>query len=116
MKPMTEATRKRTKTIGDKAEASFEKAVSLTNLKIRKSTRHEDMHHHIDYHVTNLAGQWRAFDVKAYKKSSEAGNILIEWKNVRGKDGWIYGKADFIAFDMKGYFLCVVRHEFGWMQ
>jgi hypothetical protein len=44
------------------------------------------------------------FDVKGIKRDTRHGNLntKIVWtesKNVRGNPGWLYGKADYIAFE-----------------
>ena len=55
--------------------------------------------------------------MKARKRTSRNSNsysddwIWIEFKNVIGKDGWIKGKADFIAFEFENNFLIVKRAE-----
>ncbi len=104
-------TRRVTQAQGDKAEAKFVKAMEALGKDVKKSSKHEDMREHIDFWVTDCDDMFRSFDVKAYKKCAEFGNVLIEFKNVNGHKGWLYGNADFIAFDYNDHFLCVARHE-----
>lgn len=109
--PIKQETRDITQAIGDTAEENFMIALYKKGWPFDKSTQHEDMHHHIDFWVQSPNNTRRSFDVKAYKKSAKQGNLLIEFKNVSGNKGWLYGKADFIAFDFNDHFLCVVRSE-----
>ena len=57
------------------------------------------------------------FDVKARKRKSRKDDsaqdefIWIEFKNVVGKEGWLYGKADYIAFERENDFVVVYRPD-----
>lgn len=98
---------------GFAAEASFEKSAQSKNMKVTKASRKENMSH-IDYFV-EYQNKTVSVDVKSRKKikrSDSAINdefIWIEFKNVQGKRGWLYGKADFIAFEREDHFLLVKR-------
>ena len=56
-------------------------------------------------------------DVKARKRKKRSDSyvqdewIWVEFKNVRGKDGWLYGLADFIAFETEESFILSFRKE-----
>ena len=78
--------------------------------KTRPSTTKEDIHDHIDLWVERKDGKEYGVDVKG---GTSLDTVWVEFKNVRGKDGWLYGKASFIAFDMpeEGGFLVVPREE-----
>lgn len=84
---------------------------------VRKASKNDDMRRHIDYFLTTPAGKEVSIDVKAMKKTSRKDNevqdtwIWIEFKNVRGNDGWLYGDADSICFEMKEHFMFVNRQE-----
>ena len=58
----------------------------------RKSTAMEDIHMHIDYWHDDIG-----VDVKGNNLPDE---IWVELKNVQGKPGWVFGEAQYIAFDM----------------
>jgi len=75
------------------------------NPGIRKSTREEDIHMHIDYWDDD-----QGVDVKGNNLPDE---IWIEFKNVRGAHGWLFGEAKSIAFDMPelAAFVVVDREE-----
>lgn len=55
------------------------------------------------------------YDVKGAKKikrSDPEVNYRYHWvelKNVSGKPGWLYGKADFFAFELERYWCLVAR-------
>ena len=74
---------------------------------------HEDMMHHTDYHV-KINGRVRRVELKGRKEFVKGcfnrERFLIEFKNVNGDDGWIYGKADLIAFLTDGGFIIVERY------
>ena len=69
------------------------------------------MHEHIDYWLAmNPDGRKWGVDVKGNNLPDE---IWVEFKNVRGNPGWLYGGAAIIAFDMpeEGGFSIVDRQE-----
>lgn len=95
---------------GNKSESRFVDACIEKGYKVEKSTRQDDMHKHIDYYVKRNGRDTVGVDVKG---GNHPNVIWIEFKNVRGKDGWLYGQADWIAFDMAeaSGFLMVLRKE-----
>ena len=58
----------------------------------RKSSMSEDINMHIDYWHEEIG-----VDVKGNNLPDE---IWVEMKNVRGDNGWLFGEATTIAFDM----------------
>lgn len=74
----------------------------------------DDMWNHIDLFYTKDDKTY-SFDVKSMKKSNRKDATpddqihWIELQNVRGNPGWIYGKADFIAFELMNSWLIVKR-------
>lgn len=78
--------------------------------KTRRASRDEDIYDHIDVWVERNDGNEVGVDVKG---GNHPKTIWVEFKNVRGDKGWVYGKADFIAFDMpeEGGFSVVRREE-----
>ena len=96
---------------GRVAEERFVRAARKKGLGVKKSLRDEDMYDHIDYWLTlpDNAKRW-GVDVKGNNLPDE---IWIEFKNVNGKKGWLYGGATIIAFDMpeEGGFSIVDRDE-----
>lgn len=93
---------------GRVAEVRFKRAAEKMGLDVVKSTRKEDVEQHVDYWLAhNGKGNW-GVDVKGNNLPDE---IWIEFKNVMGDDGWLYGDAQIIAFDMpeEGGFAIVNR-------
>jgi len=97
-------------TTGRVAEVRFQRAARNKGLFVRKASPNEDMHNHIDYWVALKSGQKWGVDVKGNNLPDE---IWCEFKNVLGNPGWMYGGADYIAFDMpeEGGFSIVRREE-----
>ncbi len=90
--------------IGKMKEEEFKKLFSKT---IAPSVE-EDMHEHWDF-KTEIK-----IDVKGMKKKSRSQDAepdenihWIELKNVMGRLGWLYGEADFFAFETKKYWVVV---------
>jgi len=75
----------------------------------RKSDLNTDRFDHIDFWHTK-DGETFGVDIKGNKLPSE---LWIEFKNVNGDDGWMYGKAKWIAFEIPdlGGFAIVLREE-----
>ena len=96
---------------GRVAEERFVRAARKKGLGVKKSLRDEDMYDHVDYWLTlpDNSKRW-GVDVKGNNLPDE---VWVEFKNVRGDDGWLYGGATIIAFDMpeEGGFAIVDRDE-----
>jgi hypothetical protein len=77
---------------------------------------YQDMQEHWDVQGT-LDGQLLKFDVKGMKKVNRWDNkqqddiAWVEGTNVRGKPGWVKGKADYIVFERTDHWLLVQRQE-----
>ena len=96
---------------GRMAEVRFVRAARNKVLLFTKATAKQDMHEHVDYWLAmNQDGKNWGVDVKGNNLPDE---IWVEFKNVRGDDGWLYGGATIIAFDMpeEGGFSIVDRDE-----
>lgn len=102
---------------GQSVEQSFYALALKNGNKIRESSQHENMHKHIDFHLTSKDGKEYSLDVKGMKKISRHDNfvqdewIFIEFKNVNGDNGWLYGHADYIVFETKTSFIFVLRKD-----
>ena len=96
------------------AEQLFDQIAESKSLEIKNAKRRENMQKHIDKYVTDDVGTW-SVDIKARKKTSRSNSqaqddwIWIEFQNVRGNAGWLYGEADRIAFETQDNFIIVDR-------
>jgi hypothetical protein len=94
--------------IGQTAEKRF--AQLLNNPKF--STSEEDMSEHWD-----VESEGKRYDVKAMKKWKRADAEptdrmhYVELRNVHGELGWLYGLADYIAFETRSYWIVVKRFK-----
>lgn len=92
---------------GKEVEANFAKLFD----NIRKPTNKEDMIEHWDINIGVKV------DVKGLKKilrTEEHPNEDYHWieiKGITGKLGWLYGQADYIAFETYDYFIIVNRER-----
>lgn len=97
--------------MGKNAEQSFVDCFTSNGHTCVKSTRYQDMREHWDFLVD---GQYK-IEVKARKKARRHDSspndewIYVEFRNVIGKEGWLYGKADYFAFERPDGFLIVPR-------
>lgn len=91
--------------IGKLKEDDF--ASMFTN--VTPSTKEEDMYEHWDLNIGVK------IDVKSLKKESRSDLFYnenfhwVELKNVRGKLSWLYGDADFFAFETEEYWVIVEK-------
>ena len=86
---------------GKLAEMEYAKLYDDVELPTEK----EDYNEHWDVKVSGVK-----IDVKAIKKDNE--NIhFVEFKNVLGKKGWLYGEADGFAFETKDYWIEVKKED-----
>lgn len=78
------------------------KAKSLSSSIIEEASKKDDIYRHIDIWVGA-----NSFDVKAAKKINRSDllpNYDIHWielRNVHGDKGWLFGQADYIAFELE---------------
>jgi len=97
------------------AEQIFEQIALSKNLEVKTAKRRENIQKHIDKHLIEENGQGWSVDIKARKKASRSDSeaqdewIWIEFQNVRGNAGWLYGEADYIAFETQDDFTIVNR-------
>ena len=96
------------------AEELFDQIAISKHLEIKNARRRENMQKHIDKYVTDDVGTW-SVDIKARKKTRRSDDnaqddwIWIEFQNVRGNTGWLYGEADYIAFETQDDFVIVKK-------
>lgn len=89
-------------------ERKFAGALDMFN-KISFASSDEDIYQHWDVKIDIK------IDVKAMKKINredlEPNESIhyVEIKNVHGNKGWLYGDADYFAFEMKDYYVMVSK-------
>lgn len=89
-------------------ERKFAGALDMFN-KISFASNDEDIYQHWDVKIDIK------IDVKAIKKINRDDlepneNIhYVEIKNVHGDKGWLYGDADYFAFEMRDYYVMVSK-------
>ena len=84
---------------GLKAEESFRQ---LLGSSATKSSAFADRMDHFDFNVK--------FDVKKIRSTDEWGEanyVWVELMNIKGNEGWLYGKSDYIAFETLKYWIIV---------
>lgn len=84
---------------GMQAEESFKK---LLGASATKSSAFADRMDHFDFNVK--------FDVKKIRSTDEWGEanyVWVEVMNIKGNDGWLFGKADYFAFETLNYWIIV---------
>ena len=86
----------------------FQELIRKKGWKYQSASKHEDMHEHVDCHVTIMNGSTAvrsvSIDLKGTKYNSRQneGKVecmcqYIEFMNVRGDRGWLFGKSEYIA-------------------
>ena len=86
-------------------EAEKEYASIYNENIVEWPTEEEDMREHWDVKIGG-----KKIDVKAIKKNNE--NIhFVEFRNVHGKKGWLYGDADGFAFEPWSYWIEVKKED-----
>ena len=104
------------KAIGDKAVNLIEMMAEARRYEVKKASKQEDCKDHFDYRFLK-DGKTIKVEVKAMKRISRSDDtdqdtwIWVEFKNVVGDLGWLYGKADYVAFEMRDSFLFVDRKD-----
>lgn len=100
--------------LGEKAESRFKRLIEQSGFTAKHANRYQDSRCHVDF--TIWRGKWVAtVDVKALKKINrrdktyDTSTVWVEWKNVCGYNGWLYGDADYIAFERPKAFWMVKR-------
>ena len=99
-------------------EAFVMEAVSRTlGGRCEKSTEDEDIYDHIDVWWDSPKKGRIGIDVKGLKKNRRADRYYddsihwLELQNVRGDKGWLFGKADYIAFRTLSKIVFVKREK-----
>ena len=99
--------------MGNVAETRFIACMKAHDIKCEKSNRNQDRLEHWDF---KIKGEYR-IEVKSRKKWSRGATnpcddiVYVEFRGITGKAGWLYGKADFIAFERPEGFMVIKRTD-----
>lgn len=99
--------------LGKIKESEFsELLLSQVGGTVQIPSKYQGMYDHIDI-IWTYNNRTFTFDIKSAKKNRRADNTpdyninWVELKNVRGNPGWLFGKADYIAFEgEKDWIVC----------
>jgi len=84
--------------------------------KTKKATPNQDKYEHWDWEIKTPVG-YHLVDIKGLKRinsqdtAADDSLLCVEYENVTGNDGWLQGKAEFIAFLVKEGFIFVKRAD-----
>lgn len=101
---------------GKNAEDELAALARKRGISVRKATRKEETVDHFDFEFTKDDSK-HLIEVKSRKRICRSAEdaqdewVWIEFKNVRGDDGWIVGNANFIAFEREKDFVFVPRKK-----
>lgn len=101
---------------GHLAENAFQKLAENKGYTVKMASTSQNIEEHWDLAIQK-DGVLYTVDVKGAKRNRREDKyvqnefVWIELRNVHGKPGWLYGKADVIAFEIKGEFWLVKRNS-----
>ena len=103
---------------GRRSEVCFKGLAERRGYTVIETSSSSNIHDHIDFILSREDTPDKiTVDVKARKKTSRRSdnyddeNVWVEFNNVRGKPGWLYGKANKIAFERAHDFVLVDRES-----
>ncbi|MFN8410989.1 MAG: hypothetical protein U0Z26_01240 [Anaerolineales bacterium] len=102
--------------LGEHAENLFIVLAVRLGWKVSASSGEENIHEHWDYLIEREKEAFKV-EVKSKKRidrkadKSQNDFIWVELRNVRGETGWLFGKADLIAFETEKTFLIVKKPD-----
>ena len=94
---------------GLSVEDKFERWCVKRGNRVYSPPEQVNIEEHIDVIIYNKKDERHTADIKAQKRISRSSNkqsswTWVEFTNVNGKAGWLYGKADYIIFELaKGW-------------
>lgn len=99
---------------GEKAEELFAKIARKSGWQVSPSSKDENIDEHWDFQITKGEEHFKV-EVKSAKRidrrdaNAQIDYTWVELQNVRGKVGWLFGKADLIAFEKESIFIFIKR-------
>jgi hypothetical protein len=101
--------------LGEKAEGLFAEMARQADWQVSPSSKEENMDEHWDFRISKDEENFK-IEVKSAKRIHRGDSGIqfeytwVEIHGVRPKDtGWLFGKADFIAFEKEVSFIFVKR-------
>ena len=98
-------------------EKRFDRVAENKGYSVIEANPRDNMIRKIDRYVIDNEGILKSVDVKIMKRTSRSDAeaqdewVWIEFNNVNGNDGWLYGESDYIAFERKTNFTLINRLE-----
>tara|TARA_R110002051_G_scaffold324701_1_gene423220 strand:- start:959 stop:1582 length:624 start_codon:yes stop_codon:yes gene_type:complete len=120
--------------MGESAEKKFDRAVKAQGKSVRKASRYEERVQHIDRWIGDK--RWWpklnqtmkdkpeiSVEIKAMKRISRASSkpqsewLWVEFRNVSGGLGWLYGDAILLATEVEtGFYLLYLKSLRSWAE
>jgi hypothetical protein len=120
--------------MGESAEKKFDRAVKAQGKSVRKASRYEERVQHIDRWIGDK--RWWpklnqtmkdkpeiSVEIKAMKRISRASPepqsewLWVEFRNVSGGLGWLYGDATLLATEVEtGFYLLYLKSLRSWAE
>lgn len=96
---------------GKRGEELFEEILKARKIGYHIPTAGQNMRRHVDFWIGK--GEDLGVDVKGLKSSHKKGYVVVETKNVAGKDGWCSptSAAKLIAFQFEEGFVVVPKEQ-----
>ena len=100
--------------LGLDAESAFVAAAQKEGMRVEKSSKRDEFKH-IDFYIHTPSNLKFSVEVKSRKKIKRNDDkvndefLWVEFKNVQGLRGWLYGSADLVAFERENDFVLVNR-------
>ena len=100
--------------LGQKAESRFAILAQQNGWTVTEASQKGNIEDHYDYEISKDDQQFKV-DVKSKKRVSRKTSdvqddfVWVEFKTVRNTMGWLFGKADLIAFENQNGFKIVER-------
>lgn len=91
---------------GLEAEKRFEALAKTHGYDVKESSDSMNINGHVDYILTDKCGQVMRVEVKSNKPYA-----IVEFQNVQGYLGWLYGKATHIAYERDSDFVIIPRDK-----
>lgn len=85
------------RSVGNAVEQQFIDACLKIGYVCEKTTDNVDIYKHIDFYIYRPNGTFTSVDVKG---GNHPKTIWVEFKNVSGNNGWLYGESEYIAFHL----------------